>query len=431
MIDGILPPRKPKTMGQKPHAITLPPTVDPYEPQVIEPQFLPPEQMARETPPPIPDNEFPRPEALPPGEGTPPEKRRRFGLHFKRPSRKGWIIIIIVSILIAALIGGAVYAFVLHKDKPVAQTTAPEPAKVIEPPKPTTVAAPLTGIQVAPDIAKRPVVGVMIENSPDARPQSGLKDAGIVYEAIAEGGITRFMALFQETQPDYVGPIRSVRPYYLEWLQGYDAAIAHVGGSPEALNLIKANAIKDLDQFANSGSYHRITARYAPHNVYTSLNELTALSIQKGYTTSTFTGFTHKEDKPVTPPTITSIDMTLSGYLYNTHYDYDVATNGYKRSQAGTPHLDEKSGAQLTPKALVAIVVPYGIKSDGLHSDYQTTGSGKAFIFQDGAVTIGTWSKAGSKDPLTLTDATGAAIALNTGQAWITAVGTEGSVAYR
>ncbi|MCP5939883.1 DUF3048 domain-containing protein, partial [Klebsiella pneumoniae] len=84
-------------------------------------------------------------------------------------------------------------------------------------PKPTTVANTLTGLQVAPDVNQRPVTGVMIENSTDARPQSGLDQAGVVFEAIAEGGITRFLALFQDTQPDYVGPVRSSRPYYVQW----------------------------------------------------------------------------------------------------------------------------------------------------------------------------------------------------------------------
>ena len=358
------------------------------------------------------------------------KRRKGFALPFG-PISKKQIIILVAAMVVLCGGGGAAFALT-HKQKsaptPVAATPQPTPAKVEEV-KPTTVASPLTGITVQPEQAKLPVTGIMIENSPDARPQSGLKDAGVVYEAIAEGGITRFLALFQEADPDYIGPVRSARPYYLEWLQGYDAAIAHVGGSPEALALIKSVGIKDLDQFANSGAYWRISSRYAPHNMYTSIAKLREVQTAKGITTSTFAGFVRKAEKAVTP-TAKTVDLTMSGYLYNVHYDYDATTNAYLRSEGGKPHKDDKSGVQLSPKVVVAIVVPYGIKSDGLHSDYQTTGSGKAYIFQDGTVTEGLWEKKGSKDPLVLGDANGAPLAINPGQTWVTAVATADKVKY-
>jgi len=118
--------------------------------------------------------------------------------------------------------------------------------------KPTTEASKLTGVQVDPAVNQRPTTAVMIENSTAARPQSGLDQAGVVFEAIAEGGITRFEAIYQDSQPAYLGPVRSVRPYYIQWALGFDAAIAHVGGSPEALSDIKTWNAKDLDQFAQA-----------------------------------------------------------------------------------------------------------------------------------------------------------------------------------
>lgn len=360
-------------------------------------------------------------------------RSKRGGIHLPfGPLSKKQMIIVAAAFVVLFGGGGAVYALT-HKQKaapaPVAATPTPAPAKVEEV-VPTTVASPLTGITVQPEQAKLPVTGIMIENSPDARPQSGLKDAGVVYEAIAEGGITRFLALYQEAEPDYIGPVRSARPYYLEWLQGYDAAIAHVGGSPEALALIKTVGIKDLDQFANSGAYWRISSRYAPHNMYTSIAKLRDAGAAKGYTTSTFAGFVRKPEKVSGAPTAKTVDLTMSGYLYNVHYDYSADTNSYLRSEGGKPHKDDKSGTQLNAKVVVAIVVPYGIKSDGLHSDYQTTGSGKAFIFQDGAVTEGIWEKKGSKEPLVLGDANGAPLAINPGQTWVTAVATAEKVKY-
>ena len=138
--------------------------------------------------------------------------------------------------------------------------------------------SPLTGAETTEDATKRPVTAVMIENSTDARPQSGIKDAGIVYEAVAEGGITRFLALYQESRPGLIGPVRSIRPYYVEWASAYDPAIAHVGGSYRARQMIGSGSYGlDMDQFSYGSYYWRTADREAPHNVYTSFDKLDAL----------------------------------------------------------------------------------------------------------------------------------------------------------
>lgn len=339
---------------------------------------------------------------------------------------------IAISIALAAgiiLVGMGVFALI-NANKPDTKS-APAVVKkegVKEPPKPTTVPSNLTGMTVPADYNLLPVTGVMIENSPDARPQSGLHEAGVVFEAVAEGGITRFLALFQEAQPDYVGPVRSVRPYYLQWLQGFDAAVAHVGGSAEALAKIRNESIKDLDQSFNGGSFQRISSRYAPHNVYTSLGSLIALSKSKGYNSSTFTSFPRKADKPGPAPTAKSVSLAISGPLYNVSYNYDAASNSYLRTLAGVPHKDERSGKQISPKVVIGLVTAQGIHPDGLHTTYQTLGSGTVFVFQDGLVTQGTWSKANDKEQLKFIDAAGVPIALNAGQTWITAVSSAASV---
>ncbi len=114
--------------------------------------------------------------------------------------------------------------------------------------------------------------------------------------------------------------------------------------------------------------------------------------------------------------------MGISSYLYNVHYDYDPATNSYKRSEGAAPHVDERSGAQLSPKVVVALVMGRGIASDGQHTNYGTVGSGHMYVFQDGVSTEGTWSKADRKAQFTFTDSGGAPIKLNAGQTWITIV---------
>jgi len=180
----------------------------------------------------------------------------------------------------------------------------------------------------------------------------------VVFEAIAEGGITRFLALFQDTAPGSIGPIRSARPYYVQWEMGFDAGYAHVGGSPEALADIKAWGVHDLDQFANGGSYQRIGSRAAPHNVYTSISALNQLEASKGLATSTYNGFVRKKkETPAKTPNASHLDFNISGALYNVHYDYDAAHNRYLRSEGGAPHVDANNNQQITPKVVIAMVI--------------------------------------------------------------------------
>lgn len=296
--------------------------------------------------------------------------------------------------------------------------SAPQPA-----PKPVTYIVPLTGAEVADEaLTTRPVTAVMIENSPDARPQSGLKDAGVIYEAIAEGGITRFVALYQESRPALVGPVRSVRPYYVEWAAAYDPGMAHIGGSSRALQMIRSGSYGvDLDQFFNAGSYWRASDRYAPHNVYTNFDKLDALSAAKGKTSSSFSPIARKSDKKTEASTASRISMPISSVTYNVDYVYDPASNSYIRHVGGEPHLDREAG-QITPKVVIAIQVSMTKQlEDGYREQIVTTGSGRAFIFQDGTVTESTWQRPDVKSQITFVDASGKILELNRGQTWITA----------
>lgn len=155
-----------------------------------------------------------------------------------------------VIAIIIVLLAGAVGLF-LWQTKVSAPNTPKEEVKQEKETGP--VRSELTGLETTVDKAKRPITAVMVENSPEARPQSGLKDAGVVFEAVAEGGITRFVALYQEAQPDLIGPVRSIRPYFVEWAAGFDAGLAHVGGSELALNMVKSgDYVADLDRSSSS-----------------------------------------------------------------------------------------------------------------------------------------------------------------------------------
>jgi hypothetical protein len=334
--------------------------------------------------------------------------------------KKLTIILAIVLVLLVA--GGIAAALYLNRPKPVAQTPPKTTQPAVQAPAPVYYSA-LTGAKVDTQAAQTaPVTAVMVENSPDARPQSGLKDSGVVFEAIAEGGITRFMVLYQAEKPQLIGPVRSVRIYDVEWLKAFDASLAHVGGSAEALAEVRNGSYRDLDQFFNSGSYWRTSDRAAPHNVYTSFDKLDQLNAKKGYTSSNFTGFARKDSSAATTPTATSIKVTISSALYNSAYTYNATTNTYDRSQAGKPHLDREAG-QISPRVVIVLKVnEQTVLKDGYREDITTTGEGEAHIFQDGQEIDATWHHASNNDPMTFTDASGNPVALARGQTWITAV---------
>jgi hypothetical protein len=348
---------------------------------------------------------------------------------------KGVRYFVIALVLIIAV--GAGVVTILLRNRPVTTT----PAKIIKV-KPVPKAASkyysaLTGLEVSDQTAIiAPVTAVMIENSPDARPQSGLKGAGVVFEAIAEGGITRFVAIFQGPKPALIGPVRSVRPYFVSWFAPFDASIAHVGGSALALQQVRDGTYRDEDQFFNAATYWRSTDRYAPHNVYTSGANLDTLNAKKGYTTSTFTGFTRIAagvadlQKPQGAPA-TSIKVSISISLYDPSYTYEPATKTYPRSINGGPQIDREAG-QLAPSVVIVMKVPTSVvMQDGYREQMDVIGKGDATIFQRGQVFEGTWSKTAQRDQLTFTDSAGNEIPLERGQTWITAIPSQNSVNYQ
>lgn len=385
-----------------------------------DPAFTPPEEMAAADT--IIDTDS--------GTKITATKAKKFAWWHRMSTKKKLLIFIPVGIVLLGGIIAAVLLLTHKKPAPVVKKPAPVVQKV-EAPKPTTVASKLTGVQVEPALNERGVTAVMIENSMDARPQSGLLDAGIVYEAIAEGGITRFLALYQTEQPTYIGPVRSARPYYINWMLPYNASYMHIGGSAVALQMIRQLGLRDMGENGADNPIQRITSRYAPHNAYTSMEKLDKVRADRGWGNPDFTGLARKADAPSKTPTAISIDFAISSSNFFVHYDYDAALNSYKRSEGGAPHIDEKSGKQLEPKVVVALIVPYAIDPDDIHSDYSSIGVGQALIFQDGVMQDVQWSKPQADAPLVLKDAAGTIIPINAGQTWFTALGTVGMATFK
>ena len=291
--------------------------------------------------------------------------------------------------------------------------------------------SPLTGMETTAEKTLRNVIGVMIENSPESRPQAGLTEAGIVYEAVAEGGITRFLALYQEADPELLCPVRSVRSYFLEWSVAYGASIAHVGGSGDALVMLSTGDYgADLDQSYHPTYFWREPTRYAPHDVCTTITNLRNLEKLVGAKEHDFTPFARKDSKAVEEPNATNINIPVATGPFNVDYKYDSETNKYLRYQGGEPHMDQTKG-QIAPDVVIALDVNISLRNDNLHNDIYTIGTDRpVWIFQNGTVEKGIWLRGDHHSPLLIHDAEGNDIKLNRGQTWITALNDIHSVNY-
>jgi hypothetical protein len=326
-------------------------------------------------------------------------------LNFIPKTKKKRVILAVVLLVIAA---AAAYLLTRGEDV-VENITQPDKKYYSQ----------LTGVEVDQETSELPILGVMIENSEEARPQTGLDSAGIVFETVTEAGITRYLALYQENKPEEVGPVRSVRPAFVDWGMGFDASFAHVGGSEEALGKIDRQGAKSLNQFFNDGPYYRRTDREAPHNVYAKMNELVALQIEKGHKTAKFDEIPRSDDAPNAQPAPTTIALQFSHPIFGVTFKYDPATNTYARSLAGAPHIDAGTNKQITVKNVIVI------KMSG---DVSAVGSGEAQLFKDGTVQKLRWQLPDYRSRIKLIDASGNEVSLNRGDTWISVLPGTGSV---
>jgi len=307
------------------------------------------------------------------------------------------------------------------------------------------VTADLTGVQYPETDAgswvnERPF-GVMINNHVDARPQSGLVYADLVYEIVAEGGITRFLAFFHTITPEKIGPVRSTREYYLVLVKELsDAMIMHIGYSPQALLAIDTWPVRSLFR-GGCESYPGCTWRDNPRNVayehtaYTNGEKLRELGTSLGWEGKgdiRVYKFKDNNDKYSSKPSASkvSIDFWNKGD-YSSVFEYNQGNNtylkftGYDSSGNPIPHKDqEETDKQIEVKNLIVqFAVENSIAGDEKgRLDYQLVGSGKALVFIDGKVIDATWSKADRDDRTLFYDTDGNEIEFNRGKFWIAIV---------
>jgi len=291
----------------------------------------------------------------------------------------------------------------------------------------------------------------MIENHVDARPVIGLSRADSVYEAVAEGGITRFLAIYLCQDSGDIAPIRSARTYFLDWVSEYDAAYAHVGGAntpgpANALGQIRDFGIKDMDQFGiGFPTYWRGTDKLAPHNVHSTTTKLWDSAKERNFGPvdengdswdKNFQKWKFKDEAAIeargdqTPIVVPYWD-TQSDYTVTWRYDKNL--NAYTRYHGETLQTDSATQEQLSAKNVVVQVQTEKNANDGYpdgHLLYTTVGSGSALIFQDGKAIVGKWTKSSRTSRTKYTDSSGKEIEFNRGLIWIHTIPVGNKVEY-
>jgi hypothetical protein len=309
-------------------------------------------------------------------------------------------------------------------------TAMPTPTPTIVP-TPTAIVSAVTGEQLFArgTVRQRPWM-VMIDNHPDAYPQSGMDKAAIVFEGLAEYGITRFVALYDggaTAQVGEIGPVRSTRLYFAQWAMGYHPIYAHAGGSPDGVQLAETT-----DQFINfealrEGAYTwRDGNRAAPHNLYTNADRLRAFAVDKGVVdlNDPDQGYLYDAIAPGSSVEAGSIDYYFEDRSSRAGFRYDAATNGYYRTMRDQPHVDRVTGKQLWTSNVVVMEVAESARvgDDKRRIDQQVVGSGPARVFLAGRAINATWRKDTEAGPLRFYTAEQQELVFNAGPIWVAAI---------
>ncbi len=287
---------------------------------------------------------------------------------------------------------------------------------------------PLTGRLVDVAHKNQQVYGVMIDEHVDARPQSGIDQAFLVIEAPVEAGIPRLLAFFSEDQQvSKIGPIRSARPYFVDWALEFDALYVHVGGSNEALEKIAKGATFDLNQFWHDPQFWRSTDRFAPHNVYSS-TDLLGVYVKKkqgsGRTTDPLYGvwkFKTTEPKDVLPE---KIHLSYVSPEYDFSWAYSVEKKAYLRLFDDQP-VKTLEGNEIDAQNVVVLLTDVDVIDTVGRRQIRTVGQGTAYLFQDGKKTKVVWKKPTSSERLRFYDQNDVEVEMNPGKTWIEVIEDE------
>lgn len=384
---------------------------------------------------------------------------------------KNKIIIILLAIGLYFVSTGASYLFLSGKVSSQGTLSSPLPAPtagvdgklVFDNSLPKTEECPLNGALYSKQQRqwweKHRPLGVMIENHENARPQSGLSNADVIYEAVAEGGITRFLAEFYCQDGGQLGPIRSARTYFLDFVSEYgDSPLyAHVGGANQPG---PADALSQIDDYGWTGyndmnqfsigfptfwrDYDRLGHPAATeHTMYSSAQKLWDFAAKdrgladvseddtpwdKGFVKYQFVSDASATERSKSQSV--HLEFWTGDANYYIDWVYDPKANLYKRLNGGKPQIDRNNNSQLTAKNLVVLLMQERSANDGyennVHLLYKTKGSGRAVVFQNGKQISATWQKDTRTSRTIVKDATGKEIKFVRGLIWFEIFPTDG-----
>ncbi len=300
---------------------------------------------------------------------------------------------------------------------PTTTSTAPATTTTVEA-IPDGPVAPLTGLPVAEELTG-PALVVKIDNFAEARPQTGLGQADIVFEMLTEG-VTRFAAVFHSSQPSPVGPVRSSRTSDFDLVSGFNTPLyASSGGNNYVASRLRSVPIIEVTAMSRS-VYFRDSSRRAPHNYYVNTPDLFAFAPEDAEPPLPWFEFRGEGDElPADAVEIVGpVTIDYRGTPTVTH-TWDETSGGWLRTQDGRPHTTVL-GDQLAPQNVVIMIVDYSISpADRASAELQSVGTGPVMVLTDGHLIEGTWSRESATSQPTYVDGNGDPILLTPGQTWV------------
>lgn len=282
------------------------------------------------------------------------------------------------------------------------------------------VISPLTGLYIDEEEIKDRPIAVMLDNYYKARPQAGLSEADIVYEILAEGGITRYLAIFSNGKPETVGPVRSARPYFIYKALEFNPLYVHVGGSPQAFIDLHDLKVADIDALSSGGNvFWRKKHKPIPNNMYTSLDAIRKEANRKGYSlNSNFTPIKFNElDKDINGEELINIKFPYHEN-YISEFRYDNNEKLYHRYVNNKPHKDETTNINLQAKNIIIQYTNNRVIDNEGRLEIEIIGEGKGYYITNGQIIDIIWKKPEIRSQTKIYDTEGNEIKLNPGITW-------------
>lgn len=327
--------------------------------------------------------------------------------HKKKKNKKKLGFFLLILIL---LIGGGTYYVLTHKEvKEEIEKKIVKKLKIVD-----------------PDSKSRPIA-VMINNNHQAWPHAGLQDSYINYEIIAEGGISRIMAVFKDQDTAKIGSVRSARPYYLDYALENDAIYVHYGWSDDAKKDINTLGVDNINGLTASSVFWRDTTlkKASEHTAFTSMEKIKEYAKDNGYMRDTnkdlLLNYSVDEININKKEDAQKADKIYIKYSYytDTTYEYDEENKVYKRSMSGTAHVDAITGNQYTAKNIIIIPMKnYSYDSYG-RQKLENIGSGEGYFITNGYAVPITWEKESRTKQTVYRYKNGKEIKVNDGNTWI------------